>query len=124
MPTGTGKTIALLSLITSYQLAHPDSGKLVYCTRTVPEMEKARAHVRAETFGDIDNAGAGRAARFASVSGASGWSYVPDIGVGAQQPEEYVHPSKGMPPAHLVVLTLSNRWQTARARVWTQAVAA
>lgn len=40
MPTGTGKTITLLSLITSYQLAHPDVGKLIYCTRTVPEMEK------------------------------------------------------------------------------------
>ena len=40
MPTGTGKTITLLSLITSYQLAHPEVGKLVYCTRTVPEMEK------------------------------------------------------------------------------------
>lgn len=43
MPTGTGKTVALLSLITSYQLAHPETGKLVYCTRTVPEMEKALA---------------------------------------------------------------------------------
>ena len=42
MPTGTGKTISLLALITSYQLAHPECGKLVYCTRTVPEMEKAR----------------------------------------------------------------------------------
>lgn len=40
MPTGTGKTITLLSLITSYQLEHPEVGKLVYCTRTVPEMEK------------------------------------------------------------------------------------
>ena len=41
MPTGTGKTITLLSLITSYQLAHGDRvGKLIYCTRTVPEMEK------------------------------------------------------------------------------------
>ena len=39
MPTGTGKTVSLLSLITSYQFAHPDkAGKLVYCTRTVPEM--------------------------------------------------------------------------------------
>lgn len=37
MPTGTGKTVSLLSLITSYQLAN-DCGKLVYCTRTVPEM--------------------------------------------------------------------------------------
>ena len=40
MPTGTGKTITLLSLITSYQRAHPDMGKLIYCTRTIPEMEK------------------------------------------------------------------------------------
>jgi len=39
MPTGTGKTVCLLSLITSYQYAHPDRvGKLVYATRTVPEM--------------------------------------------------------------------------------------
>eukprot|EP00550_Attheya_septentrionalis_P001898 CAMPEP_0198285108 /NCGR_PEP_ID=MMETSP1449-20131203/4420_1 /TAXON_ID=420275 /ORGANISM="Attheya septentrionalis, Strain CCMP2084" /LENGTH=869 /DNA_ID=CAMNT_0043982371 /DNA_START=47 /DNA_END=2656 /DNA_ORIENTATION=- len=38
MPTGTGKTVCLLSLITSYQFANPDAGKLVYCTRTVPEM--------------------------------------------------------------------------------------
>ncbi len=42
MPTGTGKTITLLSLVTSYQLAHPEVGKLIYCTRTVPEMEKVR----------------------------------------------------------------------------------
>ncbi|KAF5843023.1 DNA repair helicase [Dunaliella salina] len=45
MPTGTGKTITLLSLITSYQLAHPEVGKLVYCTRTVPEMEKVLAEL-------------------------------------------------------------------------------
>lgn len=44
MPTGTGKTITLLSLVTSYQLAHPDVGKLIYCTRTVPEMEKVRIY--------------------------------------------------------------------------------
>lgn len=42
MPTGTGKTITLLSLTLSYQLAHPEVGKLIYCTRTVPEMEKVR----------------------------------------------------------------------------------
>jgi DNA excision repair protein ERCC-2 len=40
MPSGTGKTVTLLSLITSYQIAHPDVGKLVYCSRTVPELEK------------------------------------------------------------------------------------
>lgn len=40
MPTGTGKTVSLLSLITSYQRANAGSGKLIYCTRTVPEMNK------------------------------------------------------------------------------------
>eukprot|EP00924_Labyrinthula_sp_SR-Ha-C_P007404 snap_masked-scaffold_24-processed-gene-2.34-mRNA-1 protein AED:0.02 eAED:0.02 QI:0/-1/0/1/-1/1/1/0/767 len=39
MPTGTGKTISLLSLICSYQKANPSAGKLIYCTRTVPEMK-------------------------------------------------------------------------------------
>lgn len=38
LPTGTGKTVALLSLILSYQHANNDSRKLVYCTRTVHEM--------------------------------------------------------------------------------------
>lgn len=42
MPTGTGKTAALLCLITAYQHAHRDVGKLIYCTRTVPEMVKVR----------------------------------------------------------------------------------
>ncbi|KFK35304.1 hypothetical protein AALP_AA5G267300 [Arabis alpina] len=47
MPTGTGKTIALLSLITSYRLSRPDSPiKLVYCTRTVHEMEKTLAELK------------------------------------------------------------------------------
>lgn len=47
MPTGTGKTISVLSLVTSYQLAHPECGKLIYCTRTVPEMEKVLLWVAA-----------------------------------------------------------------------------
>ncbi|EFN53887.1 hypothetical protein CHLNCDRAFT_58364 [Chlorella variabilis] len=34
MPTGTRKTVTLLSLITSCQLAHPEVGKLIHCTRT------------------------------------------------------------------------------------------
>lgn len=46
MPTGTGKTITLLSLITSYQLAHAEVGKLIYCTRTVPEMEKVLTELK------------------------------------------------------------------------------
>ena len=36
MPTGTGKTITLLSLITSYQMAHPEVGKLVYWCVSLP----------------------------------------------------------------------------------------
>eukprot|EP00938_MAST-03A_sp_MAST-3A-sp1_P002139 g2139.t1 len=39
MPTGTGKTVALLSLILAYRAEYPAKiGKLIYCTRTVPEM--------------------------------------------------------------------------------------
>lgn len=40
MPSGTGKTITLLSFIIAYQSIHPERSKLVYCTRTVPEIEK------------------------------------------------------------------------------------
>jgi len=46
MPTGTGKTVTLFSLITSYQLANPHIGRLIYCTRTVPEMSKALEELR------------------------------------------------------------------------------
>lgn len=47
MPTGTGKTIALLSLITSYVLSKPENPvKLIYCTRTVHEMEKTLAELK------------------------------------------------------------------------------
>jgi len=46
MPSGTGKTVSLLSLITSYQLAHPEVGKLIYCSRTVPEIEKTMEEAR------------------------------------------------------------------------------
>ena len=49
MPTGTGKTIALLSLITSYTLSKPNNPvKLIYCTRTVHEMEKTLAGTQFE----------------------------------------------------------------------------
>ncbi|KAL1457434.1 hypothetical protein WDU94_007667 [Cyamophila willieti] len=41
MPSGTGKTTSLLSLIVAYMHAHPlDVTKLLYCSRTVPEIEK------------------------------------------------------------------------------------
>ncbi|KII88515.1 hypothetical protein PLICRDRAFT_176097 [Plicaturopsis crispa FD-325 SS-3] len=46
MPSGTGKTVSLLSLIVSYQQFYPGHRKLVYCSRTVPEIEKALAELK------------------------------------------------------------------------------
>ncbi|PBK78146.1 DNA repair helicase [Armillaria solidipes] len=46
MPSGTGKTVSLLSLIVSYQQFHPARRKLIYCSRTVPEIEKALAELK------------------------------------------------------------------------------
>jgi DNA excision repair protein ERCC-2 len=46
MPTGTGKTISVLALVTSYQHARPETGKLIYCTRTVPEMTKTMEELK------------------------------------------------------------------------------
>jgi len=47
MPSGTGKTITLLSLIVSYLRAHPHNlSKLVYCSRTIPEIEKVIEELR------------------------------------------------------------------------------
>ena len=41
MPSGTGKTVSLLSLIVAYMKTHPSEvTKLVYCSRTIPEIEK------------------------------------------------------------------------------------
>merc|ERR1711962_1867758 len=47
MPSGTGKTISLLSLIIAYQRAFPlEVTKLIYCSRTVPEIEKVVEELR------------------------------------------------------------------------------
>lgn len=46
MPSGTGKTVSLLSLIVSYQQFFPTRRKLVYCSRTVPEIEKALTELK------------------------------------------------------------------------------
>jgi DNA excision repair protein ERCC-2 len=36
MPSGTGKTVTLLSLIIAYQMHHPEKRKLIYCSREGP----------------------------------------------------------------------------------------
>ncbi|XP_002126055.2 general transcription and DNA repair factor IIH helicase subunit XPD-like [Ciona intestinalis] len=47
MPSGTGKTATLLSLIVAYQYEYPEIiSKLIYCSRTVPEIEKVLEELR------------------------------------------------------------------------------
>ncbi|MFH4975571.1 hypothetical protein AB6A40_002280 [Gnathostoma spinigerum] len=47
MPSGTGKTVSLLSLVLAYMLKFPDRlDKLVYCSRTIPEIEKCVEELR------------------------------------------------------------------------------
>lgn len=46
MPSGTGKTVSLLSLIIAYMQFYPNKRKLIYCSRTVPEIEKALAELK------------------------------------------------------------------------------
>ncbi|KAL1960847.1 hypothetical protein VTO42DRAFT_5830 [Malbranchea cinnamomea] len=47
MPSGTGKTVSLLSLIIAYQMHKPENRKLIYCSRTMSEIEKALAELKA-----------------------------------------------------------------------------
>ncbi|SGY17434.1 BQ5605_C015g07784 [Microbotryum silenes-dioicae] len=75
MPSGTGKTVSLLSLIIAYQYHERKMGrperKLIYCSRTVPEIEKALAELkrlmkyRKEAYGidDVDFLGIGLSSR-------------------------------------------------------------
>ncbi|KAI1965271.1 TFIIH/NER complex ATP-dependent 5'-3' DNA helicase subunit [Ophidiomyces ophidiicola] len=46
MPSGTGKTVSLLSLIVAYQQHSPEKRKLIYCSRTMSEIEKALTELR------------------------------------------------------------------------------
>lgn len=47
MPSGTGKTVSLLSLIVAYQQFDPAHRKLIYCSRTMSEIEKALTELKA-----------------------------------------------------------------------------
>lgn len=47
MPSGTGKTVSLLSLIVAYQQSFAEPRKLIYCSRTMSEIEKALAELKA-----------------------------------------------------------------------------
>ena len=40
MPSGTGKTVCLLSLIIAYMSQRDNVGPLIYCTRTIPELSQ------------------------------------------------------------------------------------
>ncbi|KAL4732511.1 TFIIH/NER complex ATP-dependent 5'-3' DNA helicase subunit [Fusarium chlamydosporum] len=46
MPSGTGKTVSLLSLIVAYQQYMPEKRKLIYCSRTMSEIEKALVELK------------------------------------------------------------------------------
>lgn len=46
MPSGTGKTVSLLSITIAYQMAYPEHRKIIYCSRTMSEIEKALAELR------------------------------------------------------------------------------
>ncbi|KAK4226991.1 hypothetical protein QBC38DRAFT_479011 [Podospora fimiseda] len=46
MPSGTGKTVTLLSLIIAYQMQSREKRKLIYCSRTMSEIEKALVELR------------------------------------------------------------------------------
>ncbi|SCU90414.1 LADA_0F03906g1_1 [Lachancea dasiensis] len=41
MPSGTGKTVSLLSLAVAYQTHYSEHRKIIYCSRTMSEIEKA-----------------------------------------------------------------------------------
>ncbi|AGO13974.1 AaceriAGR114Cp [[Ashbya] aceris (nom. inval.)] len=41
MPSGTGKTVSLLALTVAYQMHYKEHRKIIYCSRTMSEIEKA-----------------------------------------------------------------------------------
>lgn len=67
----------MLSLIVSYQLSKPQIGKLIYCTRTVQEMDKVMQEIK-RVFKYIDKALYG-------LSGDGGDVEMKEQGVASQQ---------------------------------------
>jgi len=61
MPSGTGKTVTLLALIVAYQQFYPEHRKLIYCSRTMSEIEKALAELknlmeyRSDQLGEVED---------------------------------------------------------------------
>ena len=46
MPSGTGKTITILAFFVAYQQVRKTNTRLIYCSRTVPEIEKALSELQ------------------------------------------------------------------------------
>lgn len=61
MPSGTGKTVSLLSVCVAYQLHYHTHRKIVYCSRTMSEIDKALAELknlmtyREKELGHVEN---------------------------------------------------------------------
>ncbi len=53
MPTGTGKTITLLSLITSYQLAHPEVKCAPHFPVHAPERQLKLCQAHRQTSSEV-----------------------------------------------------------------------
>ena len=50
MPTGTGKTVCIFSLYLALKYIRPDLGKLIYCTRTIAELEQCIEELKRVEF--------------------------------------------------------------------------
>src|SRR5580700_611460 len=56
MPSGTGKTVSLLSLIVAYQQYYPEHRKLIYCSRKYGLMGSISFLMRLGTMSEIEKA--------------------------------------------------------------------
>jgi len=99
MPTGTGKTVTLFSLITSYQWAHPEVGRLIYCTRTVPEMSKALEELKVVIDFRVSVLAADRKQKAKAIDDAMGGA-----AEGSSPPEP-----TGLAAGHILAVGLSAR---------------